>query len=67
MGEKKLAGYIFRTYIGDHPEGPYHVHILKDNRLVGRWDIDNQRKMDNFRLTNKLKKALIKLGYMRNE
>ena len=64
MGEKKYAGYIFRTYTGDHPDGFYHVHIIKDKRLVGRWDIDNQRAMDPFKLTKKLKKALIKLGYM---
>ena len=62
MGEKKRGGYTFRSYIGDH--GYYHVHILKDNKLIGRWDIENQRKMGSFRITSKMKKALVELGYM---
>ena len=62
MGKKKLSGYIFITYKGDHR--PYHVHIVRNNRELGRWDIENQKPMDNFEMTNDLKDALIKLGYM---
>jgi hypothetical protein len=62
MGKKKLAGYLFITYKGDHR--PYHVHIIKNRRELGRWDIENQMPMDDFEVNNDLKDALIKLGYM---
>jgi hypothetical protein len=62
MVEKKKSGYNFRIHKGDHPA--YHVHIIKDGRLIGRWDIENQRPMDKFELTSKLKKALADLGYI---
>jgi hypothetical protein len=61
MGIKKYAGYIFITYKGDHQ--PYHVHIRKGKREIGRWDIENQLPMDSFEITTKLMKALIKMGY----
>lgn len=51
----------FEPTRGDHP--PYHVHIRKDGREIGRWDIENQRKMDEFRLTREICEALIALGY----
>lgn len=44
MTGKKSGGYVFVTYKGDHP--PYHVHIEKDGREIGRWDIGNQLPMD---------------------
>ena len=62
MGRRKLAGYVFITYKGDHR--PYHVHIVKDRREIGRWDIENQVTMDDFEVTDEVKNALIKLGYM---
>ena len=47
---------------------PYHVHILTSSgRNIGRFDIENQRPMDDFEVSQKLKKALIDLGYMRKE
>jgi len=59
-------GFIFITYAGDHP--PYHVHILTSTgRNIGRFDIEQQRPMDDFRVSKKLKKALIHLGYMKEE
>lgn len=61
MGRRRIAGYIFITYKGDHR--PYHVHIRKGNREIGRWDIENQVPMDNFEITEKLRRALVKLGY----
>jgi len=61
MGRRRLAGYIFITYRGDHRL--YHVHIRKGNREIGRWDIENQIPMDSFELTEKLRRALVKLGY----
>ncbi len=61
MGRKRLAGYVFITYKGDHR--PYHVHIVEGKREIGRWDIENQTALDGLEVTDKLKKALVKLGY----
>jgi len=65
MGRKKRAGFIFVTYHGDHR--PYHVHIREGEREVGRWDIENQVPLDGLQVTEKLKKALIALGYARED
>jgi hypothetical protein len=62
MGKKKLAGFIFITYKGDHR--PYHVHIREGKREIGRWDIENQMPLDGLHVTDKLRSALIQLGYM---
>jgi hypothetical protein len=61
MGRKRLAGYVFITYKGDHR--PYHVHIREGQREIGRWDIENQAAMDSFEVIQKLRRALVKLGY----
>ena len=59
-------GFTFVTYTGDHP--PFHVHILTaTGRNIGRFDIEHQCSMDNFEVTRRLKKALIDLGYMKEE
>jgi hypothetical protein len=56
-------GFIFITYAGDHP--PYHVHILTSaGRNIGRFDIEHQCPIDDFRITKRLRNALIDLGYM---
>lgn len=65
MGEKTARGFTFRTYAGDHP--PYHVHILKNGREIGRWDIESQKPMDRFVVTRKLRVALEELGYATKE
>jgi len=62
MGRKKLRGYVFVSFKGDHR--PYHVHIYKDKREIGRWDIENQRPMDSFEINSNLRSALIELKYM---
>ncbi len=62
MGRKKLSGFVFITYKGDHR--PYHVHIRQGKREIGRWDIENQVPLDGLQITEKLKRALIKLGYI---
>jgi hypothetical protein len=59
-------GFIFITYAGDHP--PYHVHILTSaGRNIGRFDIEHQCPIDDFRITKRLRNALIDLGYMSAE
>ncbi len=62
MGRKKLRGYVFVTFKGDHR--PYHVHIYKGREEIGRWDIENQKTMDSFEINNNLRSALIELKYM---
>ena len=57
-----MRGYVFITFKGDHR--PYHVHIYKDRKEIGRWDIENQKTMDGFEINNNLKSALIALKYM---
>ena len=63
MSKKRAGGFIFITYKGDHR--PFHVHIEREGREIGRWDIENQRPLDRFDLTRKLREALTRLGYLR--
>ncbi len=65
MGRKRIGGFVFVTYAGDHP--PYHVHIYEKEIYIGRFDIEHQRPMDKFELTMKLRKALQKAGYLLGE
>ncbi len=62
MVRKRAGGFVFITYKGDHL--PLHVHVEKDRREIGRWDIENQRPLDNFEVGAKLRKALKRLGYL---
>ena len=36
---------------------------VKDKKLVGKWDIENQRTMGNFKMTSTIKRGLEFLGY----
>lgn len=65
MGVKKAGGFIFKTYKADHP--PYHVHIWEGDKEIGRWDIENQRPMDDFPVTRRLRRALFAAGYLRGK
>lgn len=62
MGKKRARGYLFISYKGDH--APLHVHIYRKEREIGRWDIENQRPMDDFHAGRRLRKALAELGYL---
>ncbi len=44
MGKIRRGGLIFVTWIGDH--GPYHVHVYEDQRLIVRWDLENDLPMN---------------------
>lgn len=64
MSEKKILGFIFRSYKNDHP--PYHVHVFKDKKFLGRFDIVHQRPMDpRLKVEGTLRKALKKGGYLK--
>lgn len=65
MSRKRRGGYVFETYMGDHP--PLHVHIFQGHREIGRWDIEHQRPMDAFEMTRALRQALTDLGYRLEE
>jgi hypothetical protein len=43
VGKFRRGGYVFITWIGDHP--PRHVHVYRDGKLVVKWDLDNQKPM----------------------
>ncbi|MCK6479301.1 MAG: DUF4160 domain-containing protein [Planctomycetaceae bacterium] len=43
MSRVRRGGYIFLTWVGDHP--PRHVHVFKDGCLVVKWDLDHGRAM----------------------
>ncbi len=43
MTKIKRDGFIFITWIGDHP--PKHVHVYKDGKLVVKWDLENSKEM----------------------
>jgi len=40
----RRGGYVFLTWKGDHP--PQHVHVLRDGRLVLKWDLERHRAME---------------------
>lgn len=43
MGKIRFGGYIFLTWIGDHP--PRHVHVFRDGRLIVKWDLENEKAL----------------------
>jgi len=66
MGRKKVLGFTFVQFKGDHP--PPHVHIYDaKGRSIGRWDIEHQQPMDDFEVSRKLRKALKRAGYLKEE
>ncbi|MBI3950816.1 MAG: hypothetical protein HY314_10235 [Acidobacteria bacterium] len=66
MGRKRVGGSTFVWFAGDHP--PLHVHIYDaKDRFIGRWDIEHQRPMDDFEVSQKPRKALQAAGYSKEE
>lgn len=43
MTRVRRGGYVFITWVGDH--SPRHVHVLRDGRLVLKWNLDRHRAM----------------------
>jgi hypothetical protein len=39
----RRGGYVFITWKGDHP--PRHVHVVRDGRLILKWDLERHRSM----------------------
>jgi hypothetical protein len=44
MGKISRGNYIFVTREADH--SPRHVHILKDHKMIAKWDLDGWRLME---------------------
>ncbi len=40
----RRGGYVFVTWIGDHP--PLHVHVLRDGRLILKWNLEKNLPME---------------------
>jgi hypothetical protein len=65
LGEKRVGGFVFRWWAGDH--APQHVHVYRDGRFLGRWDLERQQPMDPFVPTARLTRALKAAGFMKEE
>lgn len=62
MGRRKVGGFVFEWYSGDHR--PLHVHVFKDGIYLGRFDIESGRPMKGLKITDKLKKVLMMAGFL---
>ena len=43
MGKYRRGGLSIHYWKGDHP--PRHVHVYRDDTLIVKWDLDNQKPM----------------------
>jgi hypothetical protein len=43
MTKIRRGGYVFITWVGDHP--PRHVHVLRDERLIIKWNLEEHLVM----------------------
>ena len=64
MGKIKRGGYIFVTWVGDHP--PRHVHIFKDGKFIAKFDLENWKLMSGKidRIIQKIIKELVEEGQL---
>ena len=44
MTRIRRGGFVFVTWEGDH--SPRHVHVYSNGRLVVKWDLEQQRRME---------------------
>ena len=44
MTRIRRGSYVFMTWIGDHP--PLHVHVLRDGRLILKWNLEKDIPME---------------------
>lgn len=65
MGRRKAGGYIFEWYSGDHE--PFHIHVYEGSNFIGRFDVAHQRPMGDWVMTNRIRKALKKVGFLFEE
>ena len=63
MGRLKRGGYIFEFWVGDHP--PRHVHVLKDQRLIAKVELDGKLTLMEGKMSRRIRKiikSLVKEG-----
>lgn len=59
----KRDGYKIISHRIDHR--PYHIHIVKDGKELGRFDIENKQPLGKkFKMPRKLKRILKEEGYL---
>jgi len=63
MGKKKYGDVIIESKQSDH--SPFHVHITVKGKFIGRYDLENQEPMENWKMTKRIRKALKHFGYLR--
>ena len=63
MGRKKIGGFVFEWYVGDH--SPLHVHVYERGIHLGRFDLESQTPMKGLAMTDKLRRALIMAGFLK--
>jgi len=53
MGRIRRGGYIFISWIGDHP--PRHVHVYDDDaNFVTRMNLETMHQMDVFKVGKRI-------------
>lgn len=55
MGKIRRDNYTFKTWKGDHD--PKHVHVYKDNKLIVKWDLENNQVMKG-KITGRIRKLI---------
>lgn len=55
MGKIKRGNYVFITWKGDHD--PKHVHIFKNGREIGKWNLEKGCIMEG-RISKKVQKII---------
>lgn len=58
MGKIKRGGYIFVTWVGDHP--PKHVHVFRNRKLILKYDLERMKVMEG-KASKKLFKIIFNL------
>jgi hypothetical protein len=60
MGRVRRGGYIITWFAGDHR--PRHVHVQTDDgQLLGRFDLETRRTMEDWQPTRKLLQVIADL------
>lgn len=65
MGRIRRGGYIFESWVGDHP--PRHVHVFKDRELIARVELDEELTMIEGKISRRVRrilKALVQEGVL---
>ncbi|MEK6706555.1 MAG: DUF4160 domain-containing protein [Bdellovibrionota bacterium] len=59
MGRIRRGGFIFEFWVGDHP--PRHVHVLKDEELIARVELDEALTVMDGKINRRIREILKEL------